>query len=805
MPDTESGPQDKQFLVGDDALTNEQIDAVNLQMPEKTAIQSTQKESNERATLLQRAQRLYNRVTTFGFGRSPWLFQSLSCLLSVTLLYCLITIALTYGNRPLNQWRTTMFSMSALVSVLSTVMKGALMVPLADTISQQKWSWFRQPLEGKPFKDVERIDRVSRGTWGSFQWLLNSPMASKIISLGAFLTILTLAFDVFSQQFISIDIRTVPDQLGTAYFPWVYNKTEYDRLAWLGAMYSGFFSHEVRDLAATCSSSNCTWSAISSVGICGACHDVTHTMPTNWKQCDDHQCQYTGTFVYNESDHIDGSGGRNIWIATNLTLNHEFNVTEPYKCQELTQLNNAASFAVGRGDDRLWKLLGVYPYMNGSIADGDTMEPKSNSFLKSVEVIEVPRLGSDDEGNCLLSHGTAATVTQCGLWYCRHDFDAQVTLGIQNQTMREGPPAYSPDGSNVEWLIPGPANTTHLHVARIGSELDLSHYLTGNGSTWSVSTNMGAQVWQSNREDRDAWISRVAKSLSNELRSQNKVSMSNGTGQTLLEEAYIKVSWPWIAFPTATVVAVVILFVVNVVHTSRSGVPVWTSGSIALALAGMDGGIRDLAKGTYDSYHQMIATVGDLHWLQEAPDQKTFVPQYCRYSGEIRKDLNIKQTVGRALQFANSSPKGPVYVAGAREAMAELIQPYALDQNQWGPIGPGALPEEAIRDISHALVCADSPLIITGYSGRDRQTPKLLVALADLFPGIRVQDAGGSHMCFLSPTLLQRASVLRQVIPSNAQTQSFYLIAMFRGYHLAIHLRSTPKSTIEIAMGRSNQ
>ncbi|RYP40691.1 hypothetical protein DL767_001549 [Monosporascus sp. MG133] len=113
-----------------------------------------------------------------------------------------------------------------------------------------------------------------------------------------------------------------------------------------------------------------------------------------------------------------------------------------------------------------------------------------------------------------------------------------------------------------------------------------------------------------------------------------------------------------------------------------------------------------------------------MHWLQEAPDQKAIVRQYC------------------------SAPKGPVYVASAREVLAEEIQPYSLEQEQWVPIGPSALPDDAIRDISTALVQAERPLIITGYSGRDRRTPELLVALADLIPGIRVHDTGGSDMCF---------------------------------------------------------
>ncbi|KAI0190683.1 thiamine pyrophosphate enzyme [Xylaria flabelliformis] len=137
-----------------------------------------------------------------------------------------------------------------------------------------------------------------------------------------------------------------------------------------------------------------------------------------------------------------------------------------------------------------------------------------------------------------------------------------------------------------------------------------------------------------------------------------------------------------------------------------------------------------------------------MHWLQEPQDQKAIVRQYCRYTGEIRTGLNVKQTIGRALQFANSTPKGPVYIAGAREVLAEKIEPYSLQQEKWVPIGPSALPSDAISEISTALVQAERPLIITGYSGRDRRTPELLVALADLIPGIRVHDTGGSDMCF---------------------------------------------------------
>ncbi|EQL00066.1 thiamine pyrophosphate enzyme [Ophiocordyceps sinensis CO18] len=122
-----------------------------------------------------------------------------------------------------------------------------------------------------------------------------------------------------------------------------------------------------------------------------------------------------------------------------------------------------------------------------------------------------------------------------------------------------------------------------------------------------------------------------------------------------------------------------------------------------------------------------------MHWLQEAPDQKAIVGQYCRYTGQVHTGLNVKQMLAQGPVVPRLCPRGP----GPGDA-AVLARP--------GP--PGALPADAVADISAALVRARRPLVVTGYSGRDRRTPELLVALADLIPGIRVHDTGGSDMCF---------------------------------------------------------
>lgn len=137
-----------------------------------------------------------------------------------------------------------------------------------------------------------------------------------------------------------------------------------------------------------------------------------------------------------------------------------------------------------------------------------------------------------------------------------------------------------------------------------------------------------------------------------------------------------------------------------------------------------------------------------IHWIQDVPDQKQIISQYCRYSAEIKTGKNIKQMVNRALQFARSEPRGPVQLVGAREVMEEEIVPYELDQSEWQPVELGGLPRSAASQIAEALAGAQKPLLITGYSGRNHEVPGALVKLADTIKGLRVLDTGGSDMCF---------------------------------------------------------
>jgi acetolactate synthase I/II/III large subunit len=137
-----------------------------------------------------------------------------------------------------------------------------------------------------------------------------------------------------------------------------------------------------------------------------------------------------------------------------------------------------------------------------------------------------------------------------------------------------------------------------------------------------------------------------------------------------------------------------------------------------------------------------------IHWIQDVRDQRGIMRGYVKYDNEIRTGRTVKQLVHRALQIADSEPKGPVYLVGSREVMEEPLTPEPIDNsNKRPPVEPAALTADVADEIAQALAAADHPLIITGHLGRDPGAVPALVELADLL-AIPVLESAAFKMNF---------------------------------------------------------
>ena len=120
-----------------------------------------------------------------------------------------------------------------------------------------------------------------------------------------------------------------------------------------------------------------------------------------------------------------------------------------------------------------------------------------------------------------------------------------------------------------------------------------------------------------------------------------------------------------------------------------------------------------------------------IQFLQNAADQAGIVRGYTKLNYEYRSGQNIQQMTYRALQIAQSEPKGPVYLTAAREVLEEDGVDICADIKGWGAISPSALDDESVKTLSLALSKAKKPLIITTSSGRNPECVGELVDLAE--------------------------------------------------------------------------
>ena len=159
-----------------------------------------------------------------------------------------------------------------------------------------------------------------------------------------------------------------------------------------------------------------------------------------------------------------------------------------------------------------------------------------------------------------------------------------------------------------------------------------------------------------------------------------------------------------------------------------------------------------------------------IHWLQDVFDQRGIVRQYMRYENELRTGVNVKQMVFRALQFAQSEPKGPVYLMGAREVMEQETVPSDVDRAHWPLLTLTPAADSFVDAVVAALEKAERPLVVTSYAGRRTEAVAALVRFAEL-AGAGVLESVPNYVNFPAD------NALYQGVQGNEPRQSTALAA----------------------------
>ncbi|KAH0287863.1 hypothetical protein KCU62_g5567, partial [Aureobasidium sp. EXF-3399] len=513
---------------------------------------------------------------------NKWKIEILACGLALLALFAIVMTLIVHDGRPLPQWPFRI-SVNALVSVFAVILKASMMLPVSESISQLKWTWYQQP---RPLGHLAEFDLASRGPWGCFK-LLRRCHVRNSSSIGAAITILALAGDPFIQQMIryrSTAFLLVTDD-AQAFIPRSNNYSVHGlhlgagseslNLTAQAAVYKGVYN-SYSAVEATCTSGNCTFEDYRTLGICSHCHDTSGTIV---KSCNN-ESECTAGLQDGPSLRLPGSAVLNVSTVVGTgSFHHSRNVTGLSKSQLLGRIgaipNELLAF-----ECELYPCVRTY---EASVAKGNFSETLLSTSPIPASDYSAFATYYDTPMPCLIN-GTYHNASE----FVNPDATNTIaTLGLlpENQT------AYVPLDCAFWYQDP------------LGLAEYLGDFLLGSVNQYGTSTpdwlgqliliNNSVGAYPSFNLINNTWNA-LAESITIHMRENgDAIGSQPAAGSVYQTETCILVQWLWIIYP-ASLVALTLLFTAVTVYNSMSynRDQIWKGSPLPLMLHGLDNGIR---------------------------------------------------------------------------------------------------------------------------------------------------------------------------------------------------------------------
>ncbi|KAK7917350.1 hypothetical protein PG985_010958 [Apiospora marii] len=488
---------------------------------------------------------------------SFWSYETVSFLIALSAFVAIVVILASYNGRRRPNW-PALININSLLSVLTAILKAALLFPIAECIGELKWLHFKDP---HPVRDLARWDSTTRGPWGSLLFICKRPF-NILTVLGATLTILSLAIDPFAQQVLGFHSCLEPLEGALTTIPRTNNYTRGDVQYSLGtpsvdgpmtaALYSGFLNppdNASSLIPVYCPSGNCTFNNAAS---------GTFTTLAMCSSVDDISSSVKGSGSFTSWNYFLPSGLR-------IMMGEVLITREPYKPRRASDIPLFSFEALmsrwGSPFDSRHRLL----------AFGPTLATKDSACY--------PPFGDERYYN---SHTAKAYNDPRTVYFdkaCTYDFGYEPAAGI---------------GNTLNTIFFG--NGTMDGVNRLVTPRGLGHQLLGDA--WIK------RLWANGTADRSsftAYMDGLTAWITATIRREGVVHDGSlaGLGTVYSNQTCIVVSWGWISFP-ATLILLTLVFLSLTVfessrHTTRVGTVAaqagrkpWKSSALPLLWAGLE-------------------------------------------------------------------------------------------------------------------------------------------------------------------------------------------------------------------------
>lgn len=583
-----------------------------------------------------------------------WLWELISWAMSAICICGMAIVLSLFNDRPLPARWPGGITLNAYISVLSGAGKFLMAVPLDSALGQLKWLWFWAD-RPRNLADFERFDNASRGPWGALTLLVSgsgryvypprrlifdllSRHGRSLASLGALVTILSLALDPFFQQVVSYPQRSGSFGLSyvsraVGYYP---NVLGYENSslaifndALMQSYLQSYFLENATQLDAPfdCPSGNCSWSPYKTLGLCSSCIDAGDLLSFDCKQelgdwlpsmADmvvpnyQNETEYPGS--YSCGHFMDaGLDGRILMNGYSLGSNRSSppSMDGPVLLLRLYELQNFDSNAY------YWEGTGHFnniqsPFEHFVVVSGaDTASVYANTTPAAQECMlswcekTIHSTFSDGQySEEIISSFVGINNSKVPAPFLTRVIGAKQYELLDNVTVFGSEPNTTYSIENVVQLAArftignyfpafgiitnSSATVQPMTVNSSGSSQLITRWRPGNlphvnalqYDSWGPSTNVSAHVAD------------LATLLTNIIRiSGNMVEKVIGPGAP---ETFISISWGWFVLPLMLEFATLILLLATMRKSrSKEGPAIWKSSSLATLMNGLSDDVRN--------------------------------------------------------------------------------------------------------------------------------------------------------------------------------------------------------------------
>ncbi|KAK8220253.1 hypothetical protein IWZ01DRAFT_1882 [Phyllosticta capitalensis] len=515
--------------------------------------------------------------------RDVWAKEMSSIALSIGCMIAVFAILISQNDKPLSSWPFP-WQPNSVVSFLSTISRAALIYPMASCISQFKWLHFRQ--KSQQLQDLQHFDAASRGPLGSLSFVLRVSFRSRSIvaTLACLLTIAALSMETFVQQTIDYSTRPVRTYVKPCFAKTTQSYSggnSFDDVTaqnsnMAKAIHAGIFGASSFQTL-TCPTGNCTWTGLTTLGVCSSCQNVTTTIRKN--------CT---TEEYPSGRDTTGS---EVWCRYWSDLGNEVEAI-----YWIVDIDRASS-------GQILTALNITSTTSGI----SSMIPGDPLGLAKVTIIRNPIPGQ----------GSSPTEAfDCSLSWCGKVFDTTVESGdtrlsnkktfnvTQELTFTDhytlsGPSEYM---GQTNYTVRG---TDHTLMQSTLKEMFDAASLTKTSTIQVMSLDFTSYLYTS--DSIPEVIDDMAMAMTDFVRTVNSDEIG---GETFENVTFLHVNWPWFIAPVVIEISAAIVLAAAVVISNRernlAGTQIWKSSIFPFLFNGIDRDrLDEIGPGTTDRASEM--------------------------------------------------------------------------------------------------------------------------------------------------------------------------------------------------------